>query len=128
MYIINSIRAAEVKWFNRLTFFCTLFIFIIASACSSPGEDKLEDTEQNLSDQNLIKTSIPIEGMSCNACVASIKKELKSLDALEGVEVSLQHRNATVFYEEGKITPQQVQDAINEIGYKAGEPVTEKNR
>ena len=126
MYIINSIRAVEVKWFNRLTFFCTIFIFIIASACSSPGEDKLEESKQSFSSQDLTKTSIPIEGMTCNACVASIKKELKSLDALESVEVSLQHRNATVFYKEGTITPQQIQDAINEIGYKAGEPVTEE--
>ena len=85
----------------------------------------MEENEQNLSAQNLIKTTIPIEGMSCNACVANIKKELKSLEGLENVEVSLQHRNATVFYEEGTISPLQIQQAINEIGYKAGEPIVE---
>ena len=128
MYTTNYIKAKKVKWFNYLTFFCSLLIFIIASACSSPDEDKLENAKQNLSTQNLTKTTIPIEGMSCNACVANIKKELKSLEGLENVEVSLQHRNATVFYEEGTITPGQIQDAINEIGYKAGEPVTEGNK
>ena len=127
MYRINSIKAKRAQWYSRLPFFCTFFIFVMAFSCSSPGEDK-QESEQNLSAQNLTKTTIPIEGMSCNACVASIKKELKSLDALESVEVSLQHRNATVFYEEGTITPQQIQAAINGIGYKAGEPVTEGNK
>lgn len=126
MYITNSIKAKKVKWFSRLTFFCALFILVVVSGCSSPGEDKLEESKQSFSAQGLTKTSIPIEGMTCNACVASIKKELKSLDALEDVEVSLQHRNATVFYKKGAITPQQIQDAINGIGYKAGEPVTEE--
>jgi copper chaperone CopZ len=123
MYTINSIKAQKAQWFSCLIFFCTLFILITASACSSPEEDKQEKSEQNLA-----KTTVPIEGMTCNACVASIKNELKSLDASEGVEVSLQHRNATVFYKEGTITPRQIQDAINGIGYKAGEPLTEGNK
>jgi copper chaperone CopZ len=126
MYTINSIKSKKVKRFSRLTFFCSLFIFLVAFvSCSSP-EDKQENSEQNLS--ALTKTTIPIEGMTCSACVASIKKKLKSMEALQEVEVSLQHRNATVFYEEGTITAQQVQQAINELGYKAGEPVTEESK
>jgi copper chaperone CopZ len=126
MYTINSIKSKKVKRLNRLTFFCSLFIFLVAFvSCSSP-EDKQENSEQNLS--ALTKTTIPIEGMTCSACVASIKKKLKSMEALQEVEVSLQHRNATVFYEEGTITAQQVQQAINELGYKAGEPVTEESK
>jgi|GEM_PF-928206 len=126
MYKIYVFKAKKVSWFSQLTFLY-LFFIIVASACSSPQEDKQEKIEQNLSSQNLTKTTIPIEGMTCNACVASIKKKLNSMEGLEIVEVSLEHRNATVFYEEGKITPQQVQDAINELGYKAGEPITEKD-
>lgn len=128
MYKNNDLKAKKVNWFIQLTFLCSLFIFIIASACSSPKEDNQEKIEPNFSAQNLTKTTIPVEGMTCNACVASIKKKLNSMEDLEEVEVSLEHRNATVFYEEGKITPQQVRNAINELGYKAGEPVTEKGR
>lgn len=58
----------------------------------------------------------------------SIKKKLKSLDGLEEVDVSLEQRNATVFYEEGSMTAQQIQEAINELGYKAGEPVTKDKK
>jgi copper chaperone CopZ len=128
MNIINFIKAKKTKGLSRLTFFCALFFFVMTSACSSASEDKQERSKQSLAAQNLNKTTIPIEGMTCNACVASIKKELKSLDALEGVEVSLQHRNATVYYEEGTISVRQIQDAINGIGYKAGEPLTEEKK
>jgi copper chaperone CopZ len=128
MNTINFIKAKKAQGFSRLALFCALFILVVASGCSSAGEDKEENSKQPLSAQNLTKTTIPIEGMTCNACVASIKKELKSLDALEGVEVSLQHRNATVYYEEGTITARQIQDAINGIGYKAGEPLTEGSK
>lgn len=108
--------------------FCSLFILVIAIESCATQEEKQEKSEQTLSAQHLNKATVPIEGMTCNACVASIKKKLKSLDGLEEVDVSLEHRNATVFYEEGDITAQQVQDAINELGYKAGEPVTEDNK
>jgi copper chaperone CopZ len=128
MYTINSIKAKKAQWFSRLTFFCALFILVVASGCSSAGEDKEENSKQSLSAQNLTKTTIPIEGMTCNSCVASIKRKLKSMEALQEVEVSLQHRNAIVFYEEGDITPQKIQQAINELGYKAGEPVTEESK
>jgi copper chaperone CopZ len=128
MYTINSIKAKKAQWFSHLTFFCALFILVVASGCSSAGEDKEENSKQSLSAQNLTKTTIPIEGMTCNSCVASIKRKLKSMEALQEVEVSLQHRNAIVFYEEGDITPQKIQQAINELGYKAGEPVTEESK
>lgn len=125
---INSTKRKKFKWLSSLTLFCSIIFLVIASGCSSPGENKQSHSEQIVSDQNLTKTTIPIEGMTCNACVASIKKKLNSMEDLEKVEVSLEHRTATVFYEEGTIRPQQVQDAIDEIGYKAGEPVTEKNK
>ena len=126
MYKINDLKAKKINRFIHLLFFCSLFV-LLASACNSQNEKKQEQTEQKSSVQNLTKTTIPIEGMTCNACVASIKKKLNSMEDLEEVEVSLEHRNATVFYEEGKISPQQSRDAINEIGYKAGEPITEKD-
>jgi copper chaperone CopZ len=126
MHSINLTKTKKANNFSRLTFFCSLIIFIIAFAnCSSP-EDKQEKSEQDI--QNLTKTTIPIEGMTCNSCVARIKRKLKSMEALQKVEVSLEHRNATVFYKKGDITPGQIQEAINEIGYEAGDPVTKESK
>lgn len=129
MCTINDfIKVKKIKIFNCLTLFCSLVILAIAFGGCSFQEEKQEKSEQNVSAQNLNKATIPIEGMSCNACVASIKKKLKSLDGLEEVNVSLEQRNATVFYEEGSMTAQQIQEAINELGYKAGEPVTKDKK
>jgi copper chaperone CopZ len=127
MYKIKEQKLTKINRFIYLLFFCSLFV-LLASACNLQNEKKQEQTEQKSSVQNLTKLTISIEGMTCNACVASIKKKLNSMEDLEEVEVSLEHRNATVFYEEGKISPQQIRDAINELGYKAGEPITEKDR
>lgn len=128
MYKIDDLNAKKVKWFSQSTFLCYLFFFLMTSACSSPNGDNQEKIQQNLSVKTLTKTTIPVEGMSCNVCVASIKKKLNSMEGLEEVKVSLEHRNTTVFYEESKISPQQVRDAINDLGYKAGEPIIGTDR
>jgi len=65
---------------------------------------------------------IPIEGMSCGACVARIKKTLKAIDGVTDVAVNLEHRNARVKYIETKTSPNQLVVAINNLGYKAGAP------
>ncbi|HET8855428.1 MAG TPA: heavy metal-associated domain-containing protein [Salinimicrobium sp.] len=127
MYEKCVIRLKISKLVVRMLF--TAFLFILTgTACNSQKEDKQENTQQDSSVQNLTKTVIPIEGMTCNACVATIKKKLSSMEDIKEVEVSLAHRSATVYYEEGKITPQQVQDSINKLGYKAGAPTTQMNR
>lgn len=114
--------------FSRIAILGALFVLAVASACSAPEEAKQENEEQEFVSQGLSKTTIPIEGMTCNACVASVKKKLKSMDGLREVEVSLEHRNVTLTYNPTEVTPAQVQQAINEVGYKAGEPVAEGSR
>ena len=68
------------------------------------------------------KITIPIEGMSCMACVARVKKTLSAIDGVKEVDVSLQHKNATVKYDPKKVTPEQLKKAINKTSYKAGNP------
>ena len=70
--------------------------------------------------------SIPVEGMTCAACVARVKKSLATLDGVSAVEVSLAERRARVHYAAGKLSPEQLANAINDLGYHAGEPVEVK--
>lgn len=114
--------------FGRIAFTAVFVLAIALGSCSSQSEGNEPEGGQELSARNLSKTTIPVEGMSCNACVASVKKKLKSMDGIEKVEVSLEHRQVTFAYEADEVTPAQVQEAINEIGYKAGEPVTGENQ
>ena len=65
---------------------------------------------------------IPIEGMACVACAASVKRALKALDGVSEVEVNLERRSATVKYADDKVTPERLVAAINKLGYRAGAP------
>jgi len=72
--------------------------------------------------------TIPIEGMTCASCVAHVKRRLRSIDGVSEVEVSLEQRNARVRYLDGRVLPEHLVTAINELGYKASTPTTETAR
>lgn len=73
-------------------------------------------------DVSLAEVTIPVEGMSCGACAARIKKTLKPLDGVAAVEVSLEHRNVRVRYAAAKLTSEVLAAAIDDLGYKASLP------
>ena len=75
---------------------------------------------------NATVVNIPVEGMSCASCVASVKKAVSSIDGVTAVDVSLEHRQAKVRYVPDKASAQQIAGAINKLGYKAGEPKIEE--
>jgi Cu+-exporting ATPase len=58
-----------------------------------------------------------IEGMTCSACSAVIKKKLSKICT----EVSVDHKegHGSCTYDDAKVKPEQVIDAVNGAGYKA---------
>lgn len=70
-------------------------------------------------------TFIPIEGMSCGSCAATVKRTVKAIDGVTEVEVSLEHRGARVSYVAREVSPDRIAAAINQLGYKAGQPRAE---
>jgi len=72
--------------------------------------------------------TIPVEGMSCVSCAATVRKALQSIDGVTGVEVSLEHRAARVQYIDGKVSPDQLVAAVNHLGYRAGAPEVEETK
>jgi copper chaperone CopZ len=65
---------------------------------------------------------IPVDGMACVACAASVKSAVKAIPGVVGVEVSLEKRNARVTYFANPLTPDQIVAAIDKLGYAAGTP------
>ena len=57
-----------------------------------------------------------IEGMSCNHCVMSVKKELGKLPSVKIEEVQI--GKARVQYDESNISREDLARAIDEAGYK----------
>jgi copper chaperone CopZ len=65
---------------------------------------------------------IPVDGMVCFACAATIKRTVKSLGGVSSTEVSLEKRTVQVTYAADQLTPERIAAAINKLGYKAGAP------
>lgn len=61
------------------------------------------------------QTTLHIDGMSCGHCVGRVQKALNSLDGVTLKDVSV--GSATVEYDEARISPAQLDAAIDAAGY-----------
>lgn len=70
--------------------------------------------------------TIPVEGMVCLSCAASIKKAVRKVEGVTDAEIDFVHRSLRVTYASGKILLLgRVNTAILGLGYKPGTPVLE---
>ena len=92
--------------------------------CGAPGDVLAVGASAAVNNvQPSLKTvDIPVEGMSCVVCAATIRKTVRSLGGVSRVEVSLEKRTARVTYAAGRISPDRIAAAVDELGYKAGTP------
>jgi copper chaperone CopZ len=65
---------------------------------------------------------VSIDGMICMVCAGSVKNALKAVDGVQTAEVSLEKHHATVQYEMGKVSLDELTRVITQLGYKAGVP------
>ena len=64
-------------------------------------------------------TVFAVEGMTCGGCEASVKMVVKKLDGVEKVTASNEEGRATVTYDPEKVTTDEIEAAIEKIGYTA---------
>jgi copper chaperone len=67
----------------------------------------------------LTETTLKIDGMSCNHCVARVENALKSVEGVESAKVSLENKEALVKYDPSKADREKLKDAVEEVGYSA---------
>lgn len=67
--------------------------------------------------------SVPVQGMSCISCAASVKKGLTSLEGVSEAHVSLEKRSAEVRYDDKKTSPEKIRVKVEAMGFKSGPPV-----
>lgn len=108
-----------------MKFFVSLFIVALAvTSCAHRQKDEPERV-RNTAQQATVaveKIRIPVEGMTCSACQSNVRRTIKDMDGVKDVVVSLKDRSAIVTYAPTIVKPEQIQQAITEKGYKAGEP------
>lgn len=105
-----------------------ILLVITAVSVSFLVRTQRGQAEPSVSQPGTSIVTIPIEGLVCSACTARVKRALESIDGVTEVEVSLQHRQASVRYVETKVSPNTLAAAIDELGYKAGTPAVEQER
>jgi len=64
------------------------------------------------------KTTLKIQGMTCNHCVMRVTKALKAIPGVQDAQVDLQKAEAMVSYDEAQVNQSEFSAAVGNVGYK----------
>lgn len=67
-------------------------------------------------------TTLSVDGMFCATCKVAVRTALSKLDGVKDARVDVANKSVTVEYDPNKVTPQQLVDAVNRLGYQASLP------
>ncbi|HEY3124386.1 MAG TPA: cation transporter, partial [Thermoanaerobaculia bacterium] len=60
-----------------------------------------------------------VKGWTCGSCAAATRIALKKLDGVEDVKTDVENAEAVVTYDDAKVAPEKMIQAIETLGYKA---------
>jgi copper chaperone CopZ len=63
--------------------------------------------------------TVQIDGMTCGGCAAAVQASLSQLKGVSQARVSFEEKSATVQYDPSLLTMDQIQEAVENAGYKA---------
>ncbi|RXG53096.1 Copper-transporting ATPase 1 [Armadillidium vulgare] len=90
---------------------------------SSDSKEQRKSKEATLrdadSDTKWDQCFLRIEGMTCASCIAAIEKHVMKVDGVHKILVSLMAAKAEVLYDASKVLPDQIANAISELGFPA---------
>ncbi len=66
----------------------------------------------------MAKTTLKIQGMTCNHCVLRVTKALKAVPGVQDAQVNLQKGEAVVTYDDAKTAADKLSSAVAEAGYR----------
>ncbi len=93
----------------------------ISQTCSLNEACKLAEKEAaQISSQKIgpKEITLGVSGMTCSACALNIEKVLKKKEGVDSVAVNLELGRAKVSFDPSIITPKEIEEAIESIGYK----------
>ncbi|XP_077164958.1 copper-transporting ATPase 1 isoform X2 [Paroedura picta] len=85
----------------------------------SPAEPSFRGVTTTIMHPLTTTTVINIEGMTCNSCVQSIEGVISQKSGVKSICVSLLHRNGTVEYDPVLTSPDELKNAIEDMGFDA---------
>lgn len=64
-----------------------------------------------------MKKTFTVNGMKCPHCKAKVENALNGLDGVDSAEANLGNHSVSVEYDEGKIKPEQMKEAVDNAGH-----------
>ena len=61
--------------------------------------------------------TLNIEGMTCGGCVNSVTNALNQVAGVQSVDVSLDHNNATISFDDSQAQQNTLKEAIEDAGF-----------
>lgn len=65
------------------------------------------------------QVTLHIDGMTCASCSVAVRTALRRLEGVRRAEVNVEEKRARVTYEPQRVTPEQMVQAIERLGYRA---------
>src|SRR5690606_35136771 len=69
--------------------------------------------------KKMAEKSFAIEGMNCASCAAHVEKAAAKVEGITFASVNLATERLTISYDERKMSPDRVMDAVSKAGYRA---------
>lgn len=91
-------------------------VLALCPCCSTRASAEASPTQTSPA---VSSVTLTVEGMTCASCSVAVRTALKRLDGVQDARVSVEEKRAVVDYEPAKVTPQQMVDAVNRLGYRA---------
>eukprot|EP00002_Diphylleia_rotans_P038964 TRINITY_DN892_c0_g1_i4.p1 TRINITY_DN892_c0_g1~~TRINITY_DN892_c0_g1_i4.p1 ORF type:complete len:586 (-),score=112.13 TRINITY_DN892_c0_g1_i4:1405-3162(-) len=88
----------------------TMYQVIASSDLEDSIEEALESTDR-------VKKQFNVIGMTCNACVSTVERELKKKDGVQDVSVSLMANRAEVVFNPNVVGDMAIVSAIEDMGF-----------
>lgn len=73
--------------------------------------------KENINTVTIMKKKITVNGMKCEHCKAKVEGALKAIDGVHAAEVSLADHNVAVDYDETKVQPEAMKEAVDNAGH-----------
>lgn len=67
----------------------------------------------------MAKKTFSVSGMHCKSCAQLIEIDLEDLQGVKSVKVDFVSQKAAIEFDETKLNPQQIVEAIKKTGYSA---------
>lgn len=134
----------KLVWFVGIALFAGIVIYMLNSTSMTAGVPSVEQDDESAEvssvseedvelseDETALKATADQEkvvlsglGMTCSSCEYAVSSGLKKTKGITSFDINLSEDSATVVFDPGQVTIDEIKQAIADVGYEVGK-VTE---